>query len=386
MRDTLISGHLKDGLDPHDRTQRSKLTSIILDIDKHLLKLMQIACKEDKLEQALDAARLLGQPQSLEAASKLAAFFHQRGLQERIELLKEARSGEPSLEKERRESKWGHLVDNRTLVDSAQEALAYSSRDAAFATRSTNTLSKPVELSGASKRSLGDGSALGQMPTRAAPAVQHIDSGLGTSSDPPEYDTTAAMEEDVQEEEEEELEDETQLVNSPDRETTAEPSPLPTRVAPPAPKTKAANPFAKQNKAAAPPPTSSNPFAKRANGVGKQSDLKRSDSFFERVEGTAAKITTKEKTKQSTLFGKAPPAATEKDKKTATGKKRKTPDDNDQPNGVASASGLAKFLHRPAPTSVPEEAHESTEEVMYCVIMRRKKLELMLRSTERIEP
>lgn len=358
MRDTLISGHLKDGLDPHDRSQRTKLNSITLDIDRHLLKLMQIACKADKLEQALDAARLLGQPQSLEAASKLAAFFHQRGLQERIELLKEARSGESSMEKDRRDSKWGHLVDNRTIVDSAQEALGYSSRDAAASvTRTTNSLSKPVELSGASKRSLGDGSALGQMPARAPPVLQHTDSGLATSSDPPEYDTTMPIEEEEEDQQQQHDQDEegTQLVDSPAQ------TPLPQVV--PGPKSKAANPFAKQNKAATagPPPTSSNPFAKKASA--KQTDLKRSDSFFDRVEGTTPAKKGSGGGKQSTLFGKAPPAVAEttgSKKKGANNKKRKASENSDESGSASASSGLAKFLYKS--TSTPAEVLDPLDE------------------------
>lgn len=363
LRDTLISGHLKDGLDPQDRTQRGRVTSITLDIDKHLLKIMQIACKAEKLEQALDAARLLGQPQSLDAAAKLASFFHQRGLSERIELIKEARSGEGSLERERKESKWGHLVDNRTLVDSVQEAAGYDSRLAPRA--DSNSLSKPVSLTGTSKRSLGDSSALGQMPGRTAPVMQHNDSALATSSDPPEYDMMAPMEEDIPEA----ADEETQVVDS-----------LAATPVAPAPPKKAANPFAKQNKPSVPAPTSSNPFAKKSNG--KASDLKRSESFFDRVEGhgtgepsyircadranpgllgsESETKGSKDKSKQSTLFG-MPPGQPAEPKKNA-GRKRKaaapeeTKEIDESQKISSSSSGLSKFLHKPV---APEQSGQS---------------------------
>lgn len=53
--------------------------------------MMQTACQADKLQRALDLARLLHLPATLEAAIKLAGFYRFPGLQEKIRLVKEAR-------------------------------------------------------------------------------------------------------------------------------------------------------------------------------------------------------------------------------------------------------------------------------------------------------
>ena len=57
-------------------------------LDKILLQLVQGACKADNLSRALDIARLMHNPATVEAASKVAAFYHLPGLQERIQGVK----------------------------------------------------------------------------------------------------------------------------------------------------------------------------------------------------------------------------------------------------------------------------------------------------------
>lgn len=53
-------------------------------LDKELLQLVQGACKADNLARALDLTRLMHNPATLDAAAKVAAFYHLPGLQERI--------------------------------------------------------------------------------------------------------------------------------------------------------------------------------------------------------------------------------------------------------------------------------------------------------------
>jgi chromosome transmission fidelity protein 4 len=87
-----------------------------METDKHLLKIIQTSCKGEKLQAALDAALLLTQPASLDAAAKIAGFFDLPGLQERIVLVKESKSGRREAEDEnKRGGKWAHLVDDRTV-------------------------------------------------------------------------------------------------------------------------------------------------------------------------------------------------------------------------------------------------------------------------------
>jgi len=53
-------------------------------LDKELLQLVQGACKADNLQRALDLSRLMHNPASIEAAAKIAGFYHLPGLQERM--------------------------------------------------------------------------------------------------------------------------------------------------------------------------------------------------------------------------------------------------------------------------------------------------------------
>lgn len=53
-------------------------------LDKELLQLVQGACKADNLQRALDITRLMHNSATVDAAAKVAAFYHLPGLQERI--------------------------------------------------------------------------------------------------------------------------------------------------------------------------------------------------------------------------------------------------------------------------------------------------------------
>ncbi|WFD31815.1 DNA polymerase alpha accessory factor Mcl1 [Malassezia sp. CBS 17886] len=59
-----------------------------LEADKALLQLVQLACKADKYARALDAARLLHSEATLDAALKIAHFFHLPSLADRMEQLR----------------------------------------------------------------------------------------------------------------------------------------------------------------------------------------------------------------------------------------------------------------------------------------------------------
>lgn len=274
LRDTLVSGHIKDGMHPDDTAGQARINKASVEVDKQLLILTQTACKAEKLEQALEAARLMSLPGTLDAAIKLAAFFHLPGLQERIGLIKEARLGESAIDRERRDSKWGYLVDNRTIVDSTIQVSDYASALRGKAANTYASLSKPLET-GFQKRSLGDGSALGSKPIAATKLTKRNDSGHGSSEQ--DYEMVSAAEDQSVDQQEEDLyADETQDASMVDE------TPVPAAIKPARPH----NPFAKTAMAVATPPTSSNPFAKKSGASGKTADLKRSASFFDRVEGT----------------------------------------------------------------------------------------------------
>jgi chromosome transmission fidelity protein 4 len=374
LRDSVISGHVRDGAAPGDINAQARLKAAAVQMDASLLKIMQITSKGDRLEQALEAARLLTQIQSLDAAAKLAAFFHQPGLQERVLLIKEARSGEDAFEKERRESKWSHLIDNRTLVDSNRLAQDYSveaiSRSRKPATASS-VLGRVVEVSH-QKQSFGDSSALSahkQFPPAAEAAKE--DSGHGSSE--PDYNETIPEEDDS-------LEHDLPMEDA----AAASSSPAPV---PPA---KAPNPFAKATKPKAPPAVNSNPFAKKAAGNVKE--IKRSDSFFNRVEAKtqgkakAPRAAPKDASRQATIFGAAPPPEPEKPEPKKRGRKRKS-DAEAEPEPVVEDPKVAKakaeaakqkklsFGTKPAATASAEAEASATESGADVSLLRERLVE-----------
>jgi len=77
-------------------------------LDKELIQLIQLACKSDRLQRALDAASLLHHTPSFDMAIKVAQFYHLVGLQEKLTALKAARAETDRLEEEKdQRRKWG---------------------------------------------------------------------------------------------------------------------------------------------------------------------------------------------------------------------------------------------------------------------------------------
>ena len=87
--------HLSLLRDSNERNPASEIEYTIkereVELDKELLQLVQSACKADSLQRALDLARLMHNPATVEAAAKVAAFYHLPGLQERIQGVKAAK-------------------------------------------------------------------------------------------------------------------------------------------------------------------------------------------------------------------------------------------------------------------------------------------------------
>lgn len=76
---------LRDALDiSADGETEYTLKQRSVALDKELLQLVQGACKADNLQRALDLTRLMHNPATVEAAAKIAGFYHLPGLQERI--------------------------------------------------------------------------------------------------------------------------------------------------------------------------------------------------------------------------------------------------------------------------------------------------------------
>lgn len=88
-RETILLDHIRDSLDDElttDEIQKAELT-----LDKEIILLIQLACKQDKLQRALDAVKLLHHTATLDSAAKVADFYHLTGLREKIDILKSVR-------------------------------------------------------------------------------------------------------------------------------------------------------------------------------------------------------------------------------------------------------------------------------------------------------
>lgn len=106
-RETILLDHLRDHLD--DSLEEDLTTESIarteLDLDKDLIVLIQLACKQDHLQRALDATKLLHHTSSFDMAMKVADFYRLPGLGEKIAFLKEEREEEERLKEERQRRK-----------------------------------------------------------------------------------------------------------------------------------------------------------------------------------------------------------------------------------------------------------------------------------------
>lgn len=95
MRQSIEALAVRDSLPPTTYSSDSDtLYRLELSMDKHLLQLIQTACKADKLPRALDAARMLNSVKSIDSAVQIAGFYHLPGLKEKIGGLREGKERE----------------------------------------------------------------------------------------------------------------------------------------------------------------------------------------------------------------------------------------------------------------------------------------------------
>lgn len=168
IQTSLLANHARDSLpssssiSTSDAVYETKalVTSYDREVDKTLLKLIQLACKADKPGQALDLARMLNSVTALEGARKIADLYHHGGLREKIENLKDAREGDPGrkdrTERMKREGKYAHLVDNTIVPDSGLE-IPRAAHHAVNGSRGSsgldaNALSRPFDSASTKKR------------------------------------------------------------------------------------------------------------------------------------------------------------------------------------------------------------------------------------------
>ncbi|KAM0747338.1 hypothetical protein T439DRAFT_350138 [Meredithblackwellia eburnea MCA 4105] len=344
-REMMFIANRRDGVDAEDFTLKATIARQELDTDKHLLKLIQTACKAENLRAALDATLMLSQPNSLEAAKKIAAFFSLPALEERIERVTEEKSGlRQAQDQHKRELKWAHRVDDR-VIPYASDARNNSS---------ANWFNSAPPSSFASTVAPRMSSVA---PSRERTRVMREETTFGNeeleSDETMVGDGYTSPEEMVRSPKRMRSEEGDEDVDMADEQESMPPPIAPAPVA--APK-KASNPFAKKPAAPKPPPSTTNPFASKKGG--KANDVKRSHSFLHRVEGTAppkakgkkaaaipaSKPPARSGEKQTTLFGLPPgqPALKEK------GKKRKAGSGDEEETPAPTAK---KVSSKPPPAS-----------------------------------
>ncbi|GAC92480.1 hypothetical protein PHSY_000033 [Pseudozyma hubeiensis SY62] len=143
LRDSMLAMTARDvrnaGIEANEDDAQLDANTLEMSSDKALLQLIQLACKADKHGRALDAARALHSTRTLEAALKIAAFFHLSSLAERMVALKEGLEGRPErVEEESR--RWcdpavrgGPSYTNPALVEVMTRAGDRGGRDAVSA-------------------------------------------------------------------------------------------------------------------------------------------------------------------------------------------------------------------------------------------------------------
>lgn len=155
LQSRLLCGYSRDCLPADDalatspavREIKSQITMHDNEMEKSLLRLLQLACKAGRQQQALELARMLMTPQALQGALKLADLYHLAGLIPRIEALlyaRQSRGWREQNERNKREGKYAHLVDTATISDSSIE-LSLARSGATGLSDTANLLSKPFE-------------------------------------------------------------------------------------------------------------------------------------------------------------------------------------------------------------------------------------------------
>ncbi|KAL1411681.1 DNA polymerase alpha accessory factor Mcl1 [Vanrija albida] len=259
-------------------------------IDRELLVAIQGACKADQLARALDLARLMNNTSSLDAAIKIAGFYHLPGLQERIGHIKEGK---------------GRSSHKRRLSHGASRWEPAPRPPAPI--HDTPSRSKERQFSdfAPSSRRRTFGGRTGPEPVRAETPVSTRKSFVPETPGDDE-DMDDEVEGTVDNEVGVDAETDESLPTSPFKKRRRSPE-FDTFAAPAKPEGPK-NPFAKK-------PPGSNPFAKPA--VAKPLDSVKSTSFFERVDtiegakggkpkAKAVPLPTKASGKQTTLFGFPP--------------------------------------------------------------------------------
>lgn len=96
IREKVHIDFIQDGLGPDIIDE--DISRRILNLNKELIQLIQLACKNDKLQKALDLVTLLHSTSSFDLAMKVADFYHLPGLKSKIQTMKQERVRKDNLD------------------------------------------------------------------------------------------------------------------------------------------------------------------------------------------------------------------------------------------------------------------------------------------------
>lgn len=156
LHTSMLASHARDCLPADDSLSASseayelkaQASAYDTEVEKSLLRLLQLACKADKQQQAIELARMLNTTHALNGAIKLAGLYHLSGLELRFRSMLEAREGRGwrrTAEKRKRESKYAHLVNDSVIPDSSGDLSGEAGDVSRHSLRGANPLSMPFE-------------------------------------------------------------------------------------------------------------------------------------------------------------------------------------------------------------------------------------------------
>ncbi|KAI0342000.1 hypothetical protein BDW22DRAFT_1331357 [Trametopsis cervina] len=346
-RETMLLDIIRDGL-ADDELTTDDISRRELALDKEIIQLIQMACKNDKPGRAIDLTKLLHHNASFDMAIKVAGFYHLIGLQEKMGMLKDDRDDVDRLvvARDRRREREADFA----AVPAPRLQVAESSKPKAF-----QDFRPP--------------------PTIHRPGLERVNGDTLKTSQPPRASTSSATPYDRDEFQSSAADFGDEYIDQPSpdgkRKRSVEPpidvengkrrmvestgQPITAYVYP------GSNPFARKSGAA----NDRNPFNRNSE---MNRSLHKSESFFNKVDsaeadkkrGTLAKGKAKEKkdiARQMTLDGKPMP---EKPKKIVTKKKKDTEEDSQTPPVENSAGGDTQVDTQETETTMVVDSQETT--------------------------
>lgn len=283
-----------------DTSVTHEVNKIEVTQDKELLQLVQAACKADKLQRALDIVRMMNAPRTMEAAAKVAQFYHLPGLQEKIGIIREAAEEKRAqLPRERASGRSSYRYSSSTMTRAESPDFSFaSSRLTAPSSALADSARYDVDFAprmGSSRRTAraggGGGGIAAPLPvsthksmfsspsTRAA-YLDSPDPSIHTSRKESRSPSPGAKRRKRNQEDDDSVEEiGTAMLSNAVPELAVDDTPLPPAAVAEVTAAASKNPFAKRQQQAA---AGGNPFAK--SNAAATTQAKKSYSFFDKVD------------------------------------------------------------------------------------------------------